>query len=79
MHPQARLLLQQRRAAVLHAVHGEIHVSLEHGQQPVHYAGAAGGREEWGDVLDEGFVASGIEMGGMGMWMGMGGVLLPKD
>lgn len=47
VRPEARQRPQQRRAAVLHAVHGEVHVHLEHRQQAVHHPDTAGERAQF--------------------------------
>ena len=42
VRPQAELLLIQRRADLLHAVHGEVHVGMEPGQLDLHQPVTAG-------------------------------------
>ena len=52
VHPKARQHLQQRRADLPLAVHGQVHGGLEHGQQAVRLQNTAGEPEGfWNHVL----------------------------
>ena len=58
MRPETRNLIIKRRDDMLHAVHGEVHGSVEYSQQAVHQPDTAGVRKGcwWrGGFLDVGY------------------------